>query len=159
MPTAAPKPCVTCRALVLDGSSRCMAHKVAPGSFADKRRGTRHQRGYGTAWDKRRLGILARDGGLCQVCLKAGIVTPNCRTVDHIVAKAEGGTDDPSNLQTICTPCHATKTRAEAARARGEASGTDEPAGGGEKSSAPWPRTDRFVKLSRAGVSGRGGIT
>lgn len=34
-------------------------------------------------------------------------------TVDHIVARAFGGTDDPSNYQSLCDPCHKTKTAAE----------------------------------------------
>lgn len=70
MPIAAPKPCIQCGALVRDGTSRCRAHKTRPGTFADKRRGSRHERGYGTAWDRTREHILARDGGLCDVDLE-----------------------------------------------------------------------------------------
>ena len=58
--------------------------------------------------------ILLRDAGLCQVCKAAGILTPGCNTVDHIINKAAGGTDDPSNLRTICKPCHQAKTQTEA---------------------------------------------
>lgn len=36
--------------------------------------------------------------------------------VDHIIPRAEGGTDDPSNLGWICTACHATKTEREKQR-------------------------------------------
>ncbi|HMM83915.1 hypothetical protein [Azohydromonas sp.] len=60
MPIAAPKPCIQCGALVRDGTSRCQAHKTRPGTFADKRRGSRHERGYGTAWDRTRERILCR---------------------------------------------------------------------------------------------------
>jgi len=74
-------------------------------------------RGYNWAWRKRRKRILERDKYLCQVCLALGIVTPATQ-VDHIVNKATGGTDDDDNLQSICDPCHATKTRAEALAAR-----------------------------------------
>jgi len=80
-------------------------------------RGGRHERGYGTAWDKLRAEVLKRDAGLCQPCLRRGHVTPGCRTVDHKVNKAQGGEDHPSNLQTICTTCHTRKTQAES---RGE---------------------------------------
>jgi hypothetical protein len=31
------------------------------------------------------------------------------KTVDHIKAKAHGGTDDDSNLESLCWPCHKTK--------------------------------------------------
>ena len=73
---------------------------------------SRHKRGYGTAWDKLRLRILARDSHLCQVCLAKGRPTPATH-VDHILAKAKGGTDSESNLRAICRPCHDRKSIAE----------------------------------------------
>lgn len=45
--------------------------------------------------------------------------------VDHIVPKAEGGNDDPENLQAICKRCHKLKTEMESKRARA--------GGGGQK--------------------------
>lgn len=113
MPIAVPKPCTQCGALVRDGTSRCPAHKTRPGTFADRRRGSRHERGYGTAWDRTREHILVRDCGLCQPCLRDGLVTA-ASAVDHIVPKSRGGTDDPDNLQAICTACHRAKTATEA---------------------------------------------
>lgn len=116
MPQAAAKPCSHpgCGVLVRDGSSRCKNHPTV-NRFADKNRGSRHERGYGTDWDKQRERILRRDHGLCQVCAAAGRVTL-AREVDHRVPKAEGGTGDDSNLQSICRACHGTKTQAEAKR-------------------------------------------
>ncbi|MGY6240757.1 HNH endonuclease (plasmid) [Burkholderia ambifaria] len=35
------------------------------------------------------------------------------------MSKAEGGTDEHTNLQSICKPCHDAKTAAEGARGRG----------------------------------------
>ena len=112
MPIAAPRPCTVCRVLVRDGTSRCDQHKVSIGSFADRSRGTRHERGYGTAWVKTRARIMKRDHGLCQVCARKGLVTVATQ-VDHIVNKASGGSDDDDNLQAICTPCHDAKTALE----------------------------------------------
>lgn len=63
--------------------------------------------------------ILARDQGLCQVCLRLGRIEL-AREVDHLLAKAEGGTDDESNLQAICRQCHAVKTAFEAAAPTGK---------------------------------------
>jgi len=101
--------------LVRDGGSRCKDHPKV-NSFADKKsRGTRHERGYGSAWTKLRESILQRDAGLCQACRKQGRLTP-ARDVDHIIPKAEGGTDDESNLQSLCRACHTEKTKAETAR-------------------------------------------
>jgi len=33
--------------------------------------------------------------------------------LDHIVNVAQGGTDDESNLQSLCSPCHKKKTLKE----------------------------------------------
>lgn len=94
-----------------DGSSYCQEHRTdrTRGKFADQARGTRHERGYGNAWTRLRVSILDRDCGLCQPCLKRGRVQPGTH-VDHIVPKAEGGTDDEANLQAICVACHRLKT-------------------------------------------------
>lgn len=73
-------------------------------------RKSRQQRGYGAAWEKLRKLILQRDAYLCQPCREAGKLTP-AKSVDHIVPKAKGGTDDPGNLRAICHDCHDAKTR------------------------------------------------
>ena len=124
MPISAPKPCrhPGCGKLVRDGSGRCASHKrPTPGSFADRSRGTRQERGYGGSWEKTRERILKRDNGLCQECLRNGVLTavgdkPYSAWCDHIVPKAEGGTDDDNNLQTLWRDCHKTKTDTEKAR-------------------------------------------
>lgn len=72
-------------------------------------RKSRHERGYGTAWDKLRKRIMERDNYLCQPCKAKGRIT-GAKAVDHIEPKAKGGTDDPNNLQAICGPCHDDKT-------------------------------------------------
>jgi 5-methylcytosine-specific restriction protein A len=120
--------------LARDGTSRCPAHKVVDGRFADSRRGSRHERGYGSAWDKIRQRILRRDAGICQPCLADGIVH-QATHVDHKVNKAEWkrlrgtlvGADDDDNLQAINADCHRLKTAGEAKHARG----------GGAKTPAP----------------------
>jgi len=83
-------------------------------------RGTRHERGYGTAWDKLRLVILRRDLHLCQPCKADGRTTP-ATAVDHIKPKSQGGTDDQDNLQAICDDCHRAKSAAEGHEAKGHA--------------------------------------
>ena len=80
--------------------------------MAWKHEGSSEQRGYGAAWRKLREYVLRRDFYLCQVCARNGRVTA-ARDVDHIMAKGKGGTDDESNLQSICTPCHKRKTTEE----------------------------------------------
>ncbi|MDR5790294.1 HNH endonuclease signature motif containing protein [Caballeronia sp. LP003] len=44
------------------------------------------------------------------MCLDAGLVT-QADEVDHVLPLYRGGTDHPSNLQSLCTLCHETKTR------------------------------------------------
>ena len=114
MPFAAAKPCnyPGCGKLVT-GGARCDRHKDAGHHWApDVRRGNRHERGYGTAWDKTRERILRRDCGLCQPCKRRGLLTTALQ-VDHIVPKAAGGTDAWTNLQAICNECHNRKTATE----------------------------------------------
>ena len=84
---------------------------------------SRHERGYGSDWDKRRKRILARDFGICQPCLKLGH-THRGSEVDHIVSKAEGKRlrwsvariESDDNLQTICHSAHVQKTCIENGR-------------------------------------------
>jgi len=71
-------------------------------------RSSRHARGYGAEWDKLRLYVLRRDNGLCQCdrCRGGGLRLTLATEVNHIKPKAEGGTDDPSNLQAVSSQCH-----------------------------------------------------
>lgn len=103
---------------------QCLKPRLDPakprGWASDERRGSRHERGYGREWEKLRAEILKRDEGLCQPCLfKSMHVTP-ATEVDHVVPKAHGGTDHPSNLQAICGPCHRAKTAREHTNPGGE---------------------------------------
>ncbi|EQB1168653.1 HNH endonuclease signature motif containing protein [Enterococcus faecalis] len=53
--------------------------------------------------------VLDRDKYLCRECLRNERYTPT-ETVGHIKPKAHGGTDDLSNLESICRDCHKAKT-------------------------------------------------
>lgn len=72
----------------------------------------------GRPWRRKRARVLERDAYLCQPCMAQGRLTLAAQ-VDHITPQAEGGTDEESNLQAICEPCHQAKTKAEAARGVG----------------------------------------
>ena len=70
-------------------------------------RTSRHQRGYSNDWDRLRKRIMARDCGLCQPCLRMEPSRTTLGTeVHHKRAKADHGTDDPSNLEVVCATCH-----------------------------------------------------
>lgn len=70
----------------------------------EKRRPNAAQRGYDHRWRKIRAEILQRDP-VCVICHAA-----RSDTVDHILTKARGGTDDPRNLRGLCRQCHSRKT-------------------------------------------------
>lgn len=59
-----------------------------------------------------RCRVFVRDGLRCQMC--ARVFALDALRMDHIVRLADGGTDALTNLQTLCSPCHAVKTREEA---------------------------------------------
>lgn len=124
MPPRTRSPCRHrgCSALV-DKPGYCSAHaKEAVGWNRQIDRGSRHERGYDSAWDALRLKILRRDRRLCkcEMCASTGRIR-KANEVDHVVPKALGGTDDPGNLAAINTDCHKVKTdrdRAAVARTR-----------------------------------------
>ena len=76
----------------------------------------------GRPWRRKRQRVFERDSYLCQMCASNGVITaielsgPNGGVCDHIKPKAEGGTDDESNLQTLCQGCDREKTKEEAKR-------------------------------------------
>lgn len=120
---AAPSPTVTAVTRPRSGETRpsttCQSLTVWGGPVAHRwGNRSRHERGYGAAWDKLRLVTLRRDSYLCQPCVRRGRVAA-ANSVDHILAKHRGGTDDPSNLESTCRPCHDVKSAQEAAEAQG----------------------------------------
>lgn len=77
------------------------------------------ERKRGSAGVRDRERIRARDCGLCQECKRQGRTTIG-HPVDHIIPLCEGGSDDDSNKETLCVPCHDVKSAREAKRrARG----------------------------------------
>lgn len=63
----------------------------------------------GRPWRRLKQKIHKRDDWTCQYCKR---VTMDLE-LDHIKNKAKGGTDDESNLQSLCVPCHKEKTQRE----------------------------------------------
>lgn len=57
----------------------------------------------GAEWEAKRKYILERDDNLCGYCGN------EANSVDHIIPKASGGTDDESNLIACCRNCNSTK--------------------------------------------------
>ncbi|OHV13000.1 HNH endonuclease [Kushneria phosphatilytica] len=117
MPSKPPRPCRApgCGAKTAEPNGYCESHAHMATGWNQRRRG-RSGRG-GRPWRRKRESVLQRDRYLCQHCLRAGRATP-ATEVDHITALAEGGRDDESNLEAICSACHQVKTQAESQRHR-----------------------------------------
>jgi 5-methylcytosine-specific restriction protein A len=84
-----PRPCLGCGTIITLGS-RC--RNCQP----------RARQRNGWHWSNTKKRVLARDGYTCTQC---GSVAPDLE-VDHITPLSVGGTDDPTNLRTLCTTCH-----------------------------------------------------
>lgn len=119
MPSKPPRPCRApmCPGRTTEPHGFCKAHESLASGWAKQGRQTAEARGYGWQWRQLRLQVLGRDRYLCQPCLRNNIAMP-ANEVDHIKAKANGGTDSLENLQAICSECHRIKTQAEALAAR-----------------------------------------
>jgi len=74
---------------------------------ADKRRGTSTQRGYDWTW-RTMSARLIKQHPWCTHCGHDGTMS-NPLTTDHIIPKAQGGTDKLSNLQVLCRRCNSAK--------------------------------------------------
>ncbi len=97
------RPCLNHPTRLIANGSYCGECKRAN----ERRRGTTTERGYGTAW-QRKSQRLTRRVGRCERC---GIehTAANPLTLDHLTAKANGGTDHDTNLSVICRRCNSAK--------------------------------------------------
>lgn len=113
MPAKIPKACRKqgCKHTTINSNGYCDEHQGC-GWQRHQNGKTSSQRGYGAQWRKIRAVVLVRDNYLCQECLKQGLFV-TATTVDHITPKAHGGSDDLTNLQSLCDSCHKFKTARE----------------------------------------------
>jgi len=101
-----------CHQLV-DVSGYCEKHESLHQKSADAKRGSAASRGYNAVWRKARATFLKREP-LCAECARQGR-TVGATVVDHIIPH-KGDQDvfwDTSNWQSLCKPCHDTKTATE----------------------------------------------
>lgn len=83
---------------------RCASHP-RPEMVRGEKRVSAGERGYGSDWRRIRAAHLKQ----CPACVVCGLEDQS-NNVDHIIPKAQGGTDDESNLQTLCHVHHSKKT-------------------------------------------------
>ena len=72
--------------------------KPAPKLLAKRKQDAQLER---TWWKTRRV-VLERDGHRCRACSQS-----HGLDVHHVIARSLGGTNDKSNLITLCRDCHA----------------------------------------------------
>jgi len=111
MPYKAKKPCPSPGCRELTNGGYCEAHKRASNAEYEKnardKNATRHY--HNARWDRLRQMQLGREP-LCCSCKERGRLT-TATHVDHIVEIADGGAVyDIDNLQSLCKPCHSSKT-------------------------------------------------
>lgn len=63
----------------------------------------------GRPWRRLKQQVHVRDEWTCQSCHRVSMYL-EC---DHVINKAQGGTNELSNLQSLCKECHDTKTQQE----------------------------------------------
>lgn len=107
MPRKPKRPCryPGCRELCEDGEQYCPTHKKLMEKHYDNfTRGYNGHKRYGSQWRKIRTRYVHKQP-LCEECLKHGRFVP-VEEVHHIVPISEGGTNDESNLMSLCRSCH-----------------------------------------------------
>ncbi|MBN9347561.1 MAG: HNH endonuclease [Devosia sp.] len=108
MPSRAPSVCTHCGEPHTGICAKRAAAIAARKARADRRRPSSSERGYDAAWEKLRADYLAAYPSCARCGQKAHLV-------DHkiTIAKAPERRLDPSNLQSLCTPCHSSWKQAQ----------------------------------------------
>lgn len=69
--------------------------------------GKEYQHGALAGWENLKVYAKYRDGYKCRVCGASSHTDPNVQLeVHHIIRRADGGTDIPDNVVTLCHDCH-----------------------------------------------------
>ena len=119
MTPRAPKLCgePTCGSPVPAGQRYCQDHEPQAWSTAPKRNHI-DSRSHDAKWKKTVKRIHKRDNHRCQIRF-VGICTGIASEVDHRIPVTRGGSDEDSNLQSACRPCHLAKSSDEGHEAQG----------------------------------------
>lgn len=94
-----------CSKRAVPGSQYCEEHKkLYEKQYDTYTRSPDHHRRYGREWRRIRDRYVL-EHPFCEECLKNGVLTP-VEEVHHIVPVSRGGTNECSNLMSLCQSCH-----------------------------------------------------
>ena len=103
---AIPRPCLGCQRPTRNGA-RCVACARMRNTNREQQRtqqlGTRTQRGYDGQWYRNVKHAIAEQPW-CSLCYATDDLTG-----DHILSRANGGSNERSNIQVLCRRCNAKK--------------------------------------------------
>lgn len=95
--------CIGCEELVYGSARYCDVHVQERRKREDSSRPSSARRGYDAAWQKVRAAHL-RTYPWCSECGK------RANEVDHKTPLRDGGSNDESNLRSLCKKCHSRHT-------------------------------------------------
>lgn len=106
--------CLKCRKKIDKGESYCSEclsanRKEYKNQNKKDIKNEKAEKSLGTAlWKTVRRQVLVRDNGCCQLCLTRGYIENRKLQVHHLVKRIDNEylTYTPSNLVTVCPPCH-----------------------------------------------------
>lgn len=105
MPTKPKKPCKYPGCPNLTDGTYCEQHrKLMARNYEKYQRAPDTRKKYGHEWRRIRNRYVAKHP-LCERCLKKGRITP-VEEVHHILPVNRGGTNEESNLMSVCKRCH-----------------------------------------------------
>lgn len=105
MPYKPKKPCAHPGCAKLTAGRYCEEHqKQEAKRYNHCDRDPEANKRYGRSWNRIRTAFLSANP-LCEVCKRDGRLTP-AELVHHKRKLTDGGTNDWSNLQALCSECH-----------------------------------------------------
>lgn len=105
MPHTFKKPCAYPNCPNLTNDKYCKEHKkLLMKQYDQFNRDKNKNKKYGNNWHRIRA-LYVKQHPLCERCLKEGRITP-VEEVHHILPVKQGGSNDFSNLMSVCKSCH-----------------------------------------------------